>query len=1061
MRKLIMWNKKILFLTVAVGLLFSATNVLAQGTGRISGKVVEDATGEPMIGVNVGLRGTSLGNASDIDGDFVINRIPAGNYTLVATSIGYENFEAEVEIVAGETLELNISMMQQTVQGEEVIVSAQAQGQREAINEQLQSDKIVNVVSETKIQELPDFNAAAALGRLPGVSTTRSSGEDNKVVIRGLSPEYNSIEVEGIKLASTGSSSQGFTSDVYVNTGGVSNDRSVDLTSVSPYMIRMISVYKSLTPDMNANSIGGTVNMELREAPEDLHWSAMWQQGYTAKSNTVGNYRAVISASDRFMDNKLGVYGLFNVESYDRNSDNMSASYGRFSSVVDPETGFRPVTVNSVTFNRHTENRNRYGANLIMDYRLPKGSIKFLNMYTRINSDYTDYNQTIGYNNGRMGWRLQQGENIIDQRLHSLKLDYDLEWINIDLSASFTGSHNLLDGSPVINFNQTSAVTVTDDRVNRQPEELLDLQDSFQGVEQIILRSANLFSSDFREEKFTYKADFEIPFNVGTGLSGSFKFGGQFDQQSNSLNQEAPYMGFDGSAISNDDNIANNMMAALMQEFNLGVNGQGFFTGPSFLSNDDDLFDPFLDDRFGSVYFAPRSGILVDMVNYVIGNPLYDASNEEQSGGRQGGWYDGPFQQLTNDYSFDENYYATYAMTQFTWGPIFFIGGARYEKVSSDYFAYNAEDIRNAQSQVMIDTTSNSGNEFLLPMGQIKYSPVDWMDVRYAYTQTLARPRYNDLSPKFTIPNGGGSVNTGNPDLKPAQAYNHDLNVTFHANKLGLFSVGVFYKTIENFVYGANYSLDVAELAGIDNASNYQVFWSEELRQRLAGDYPFILNEDGTPAAGYEDGQEVIGPAATQGAFIVPVNKPLNNPFNATVRGLEIDFQHNFWYLPGQFKNIVLGINYARISSEYKQPFYDVGERFITPPGGGRPQRERFLIDSTFTGRLANQPNHVINTYIGYDFKGFSARFSLLYESSSAGGRNGRYPANSVYTDEYLKLDFSARQKLPFADGKTELFMDVSNLNGANTERRQTSIDGFSRIENYGLTANLGVRIRY
>ena len=255
------------------------------GYGQIKGLVTDAGSGETLIGVNVGIRNTTLGAASNIDGEYVIRRVPAGVYTLAASSIGYDNFEIEVEVVGGETLELNFSMNAVTVVGEEVIVSAQAQGQREAINEQLQSDKIVNVVSETKIQELPDFNAAAALGRLPGVSTTKSSGEDNKVVIRGLSPEFNSIEVEGVKLSATGSPSIGFTSDPYVGTGGVNNDRSVDLTSVSPYMIRMISVYKSLTPDMNANSIGGTVNMELREAPAEPHFSAMWQQGYTAKSN--------------------------------------------------------------------------------------------------------------------------------------------------------------------------------------------------------------------------------------------------------------------------------------------------------------------------------------------------------------------------------------------------------------------------------------------------------------------------------------------------------------------------------------------------------------------------------------------------------------------------------------------------------------------------------------------------------------------------------------------------------------------------------------------------------
>src|SRR3990172_12543033 len=108
-------------------------------------------------------------------------------------------------------------------------------------------------------------------------------------------------------------------------------------------MIRMIAVYKSLTPDMNANSIGGTVNMELREAPASLHTDLLLQQGYTAKSNTYGNYRAVASASQRFFNDNLGVYALFNAESYDRDADNMDAAYGIAGeeSEIDSVTGFR------------------------------------------------------------------------------------------------------------------------------------------------------------------------------------------------------------------------------------------------------------------------------------------------------------------------------------------------------------------------------------------------------------------------------------------------------------------------------------------------------------------------------------------------------------------------------------------------------------------------------------------------------------------------------------------------------------------------------------------------
>ena len=111
---------------------------------------------------------------------------------------------------------------------------------------------------------------------------------------------------------------------------------------------------------------------------------------------------------------------------------------------------------------------------------------------------------------------------------------------------------------------------------------------------------------------------------------------------------------------------------------------------------------------------------------------------------------------LANDYHFSSNYYATYAMAKINFLDFMVIGGVRYEKVKSDFFAYNARDLRNAQAQKMYDTTSVNENDYALPMVQVKYSPFDWMDIRYAYTQTLARPDYQQLTPKFTITQGGG-----------------------------------------------------------------------------------------------------------------------------------------------------------------------------------------------------------------------------------------------------------------------------------------------------------------
>lgn len=1001
-----------LILSFSVGLA-----AYAQGHGQIEGVITDAATGETLVGANVAIKGTSIGTASDIDGRYTVRRVPAGSHVLVFSYIGYETEEVPIEISAGQTLQMNRTMVGETLEGEEVLISAQRAGQQQAINQQINADNIVNVVSEARIQELPDFNAAAAISRLPGISTQKSSGEDNKVVIRGLSPKYNAVEVEGVRLSSTGSTQIGLSSNPGSGSGGVSNDRSVDLTMVSPYMLRMISVYKTLTPDMNANSIGGTVNMELREAPAEPHASFLWQQGYTAKSSTYGNFRAVASGSNRFFADQLGVYALINAESYDRNADNLGAGYGIRAGAVEADslTGYRPVQVNNVTFNRHLENRKRFGGNLILDYNLPSGSLKLINMYTQLNSDFTDHRQVIEYNSGRMTWNLRSGDNVIRQRMHSLKLDYDFGFLTADLSANYTSSNNDLEDSPSINLNQVDALPVSE-RDNVRPQDLTSLV-NFRGPDQVVLRSADLFSSDYEETKWSYKADFEVPFNVGTSLNGFFKFGGHMHNQTNSTDQETPYLAFGQGGA---DGIQGNMMRAIEQEFGLALNEFGDLPGTYFLATDSELFDPFLDNRFGAMHYATNPGVLTDVLDYIIGNPAFDASNSQTSTGAQGGWYDGPFQQLTNDYEYEEDYYATYAMSKLNFLDFMVIGGARYERVNSDYFAYNARDQRNAQAQVMYDTTSTKSNEFLLPMGQIRYSPTRWMDIRYAYTQTLARPDYHQISPKFTITQGN-QIFTGNPDLKPARAYNHDFNITFHGNKLGLLSLGAFYKTIDGFVFTSPYQLDAAERAGVDSLARYTIV---------------------------RNGNNVVVPQSNATVF-----RPLNNPNEATVKGIEFEFQTSFWYLPKPLSNVVFGLNYTHIQSETIYPFFDA-----VPIPGTRPPQVAFT-DSSRTGRLVDQPNDVMNTYLGYDFKGFSARLSFLFQGNAVNYVDGRNPESDGFTRDYFRIDFSARQKLAFAN--SEVFLDIQNLNNVNTESAQRTMGGYNSIQNYGLTANLGIRVSY
>ena len=931
--------------------------------------------------------------------------------------IGYVSDTVAINVPANRTIDHNFYLEPKAIQGKTITITAQAQGQVSAIQQQLASNKIVNVVSEARIQELPDFNAAQAISRLPGVSTLQSSGEADKVVIRGLAPQFNEVAIGGITLASTGSAQIGATSQGGTS-GAISNDRSVNLTMVTPYMIKSIQVYKTLTPDMNADAIGGYVNMDLREAPSGMHGDFLWQSGYTQKSNKYGNYRFVGSGSDRFFNDLLGIYALVNAESYDRNADNMNAGYSTYSSSIDTATGYRPIQVNTVTLDRHIETRKRYGANLILDYRLPNGSIELTNMFSSLISNYQDYNVGLDYLHNGINFTYRSGENTTDLGANTLRFQNDFGFMSVDVNAAYTYSRNSLPNSPFYQFRQTGGVVQNPTTlINALPQNVAASVTYLPDANFMSMGGVSLLSSHYKEFDRLIRGDFKVPLTVGSNISGFIKFGGEYRRDNHTNNQHTPYASIDSS-----NSIQRLMLADIRaQGYNVMLNPNGRVPATQFSSGDNSLYGSFLNDQFGRMFWVLDPTILNKITNYIQSVPELNAVNNQGGAVNPGGWFDGLFQELPNNYMYYENYSAFYAMSELDLGPnIMIVGGVRFEHVTSDFTAYNLRDSRNPATQPAFaqEVTVHPSNKFWLPMVQAKYDPVNWIDIRYSYTQTLARPDYSELSPHYNIGYGGGPVWSGNPDLKPAQAYNHDLEFSFHSNDLGLLTIGGFYKEIKNFTYPTSYNLynpgpGIIIPPGLDSVGSF--------------------NSLGSPPT----------PGTTLFTYV-------NNRYIAYVKGIETDFQTRLWYLPRPFDGILLGINYTHIWSQTDYPLTNL----IT---SGRPPHQTYrLIDSTRTGRLLYQPDDILNAYIGYDYEGFSARISCVFQGNSV-SYIGNFPEQDGFTENYFRIDFSARQMLPWKG--LQIYIDANNLNNENNVSAQSTIGGFTSEQNYGLTADLGIRL--
>ncbi|HTY37959.1 MAG TPA: carboxypeptidase-like regulatory domain-containing protein, partial [Bacteroidota bacterium] len=322
---------------------------VAQNTGVLAGRVLDTADGSALWGVNVTIKGTSMGASTDDNGRFKISNVPPGTFTLVFSYLGYEKVEREVRLERGSAASIDVSLKQSVIIGQEVVVTAQLKGQQEAINQQLSSNSIVNIVSQERIRELPDQNAAEAISRLPGITVQRDGGEAQKVIIRGLSPKFSNITINGEKVPST---------DL--------EDRSVDLSSVSSDMLAGIEVYKSPTADKDGDAIGGTVNFAMKKAPDDPSMDVKIQGGNNSLENYYGDYRASLNYSQRFFKSALGLVLTGNVQQANRGSDAQEESY---SLSTEPTPGSPvPYQIDDMRLVDRKEIRKRYGTSFALDF---------------------------------------------------------------------------------------------------------------------------------------------------------------------------------------------------------------------------------------------------------------------------------------------------------------------------------------------------------------------------------------------------------------------------------------------------------------------------------------------------------------------------------------------------------------------------------------------------------------------------------------------------------------------------------------------------------------------
>ncbi len=972
--------KKFLF-CLFITVILLAGNLYADN-GILKGRIVDSETGDALPGTNVLIKGTNMGAATDLRGYYIIGNVPPGEYTLKVTYIGYEPQELKVNVESGKTAVQDFKLVfGQVVKGETVVVTAQASGQYTAINQQLASNTIANIVSQARIQELPDVNAAESIGRLPGVSIERTGGEATKVAIRGLSPKYNTVTVNGVRVPATGG-----------------DDRSIDLSLISSNMLDGIEVKKAITPDMDADAIGGTVDLKLREASDELEFHITMQGGYNQLQDYYGNYNFIGNLSNRFYDGRLGVIASFNKDDYDRSADKFSGTYRE-------RLADNKLLTQSLVLREETVDRGRTGASLLLDYRIPNGKIIANSFYNRLQWDglyrINRMHLTNPGSSNRHYYDFEDRGGTTSIFTGSAGIEQDFGWIRYDGGFARTASRSNNPNEKTWTFIEEYGAYIQNEfETDTDPTEIpaYAVNDTFR----TFLSEVWIWDTDREENQTSFQFNIQMPFNFGKNISGYLKTGGKF-RWLDRMN-DAEYRGRHGIQYGDGGNEMEKHLDGAIPEWGVQdfIDEHGHLPIKIFLDNY--TRSNFLDGDYPLGFTIKKS--MLDRVTQVLsdsGDVLPYSINS-----------------LASDYDGIERYGAGYIMAEFDIGKYFkFLPGIRYEKDYSKYTGYRFREqvINNIQGPPAdLDTLTNvREHEFWLPMVHLNVQPNDWLKIRLAYTESLTRPDFIQYAPTTRINNYFTYLRAANAQLRPAQSTNYDVSISVYQNYVGLFTVSGFYKDIKDLIFQTSYQFK----PGVPVPEGFNI--------------PDNWLKDHTPNA----------------------DLYINNPFKATYKGFELDWQTHFWYLPSFLKGLVLNVNYTRIFSEtQKQLYFTVEDSLIWP----RPPIYTYkVVDSTRTARMPDQPAHIANVTIGYDYKGFSARLSYLYQTDKVTYIDRKSILDN-FSGAYARWDLTLRQKLGMG---IELFANFTNLNNRSDENFRGNTKNPTYIEYYGFTMDGGIRYRF
>lgn len=857
----------------------------------LSGRVVDTTGSVTLEGARIQLLELGRTAESGPDGSFRFADVPPGTYTVRILYAGADAVERRVDITAQGDVAIDVAVGPQANEyGESVLVVGQRANLASSISRQRAAEGVESVLTRDAIGQFPDQNVAEAVRRAPGINVLNDQGEGRFVAVRGLDPELNAASINGQRVPAP--------------EAGV---RSVALDVVPSELIESIEIKKTLTPDMDADTIGASIEINTANAFDRKEgFFGLTVEGSYNDATEKYSPKLAFEFSSLLTD-RLGITG--GISYYQRRfaTDNIEAEGWDIR-----DSG--ATLFEKLEYRDYDVERTRVGYTLGLDFKVDDDTTLYARGLHSIFEDQEDRLRLIfdlgdlddayaGSGDSASVRSDEDADNVIlverdikdryeRQKITSLVTGgktYLGDW-TFDYSVAWSKASEKENGSldPVTfarEFTDPGEIDITFDyrdrfrpgyTINGGLNDFLDPD----GYEFDKVERTTLSLSEDEEVAYRFDATREIALDSGSlQIQGGVKirdrektYDGQFDI----------YDGYDGDLVLTD--------VLGRQSYGLG------------------LIDP----------VPGRSGVR----NFL--RPNWDKLERDD--------YDSLEASLIEDYVFEEDIYAGYLLGRYENGPLKIVGGLRVEhtrtEATGNYVQLIEEgttigDITYDDDTILV-SPNTFGREYTdwLPSIAVRYDVTSDVVLRGGVYRSVVRPTPGQLAPRFVVEENDENEREGsfgNPDLEPYEAWNGDISAEWYFAKNAVISGGLFYKSIENFIVEAEFE-DVtfngvfADEATIPiNGDEADVFGFEF---NLQSDLAFVddmldgfligLNYTYTDATG-----EVIGRE-------IPLAKASEHTYNAMI-GYEKD-----------------GFS-ARVAASYRSGYLD--------ELGGSPDEDRYVKD--------------------------------------------------------------------------------------------------------------------